>query len=141
MYLSLQHSSFHAQGSGWRNQCSLPRSRTQISHVGDTQTGVQNNGFTHTSTHLYLLGDSSNCKKFAISVKLNAGDNAAVAGWISICQCCQLLERLELRICMHITHTHKWTKWTNVRSCHIGSRPPSQRLGPHVLLLGTLGQH
>ena len=21
-------------------------------------------------------------------------------------------------------------KWTNVRSCHIGSRPPSQRLGP-----------
>ena len=23
------------------------------------------------------------------------------------------------------THTHKMDKWTNVRSCHIGSRPPS----------------
>lgn len=36
-----------------------------------------------------------------------------------------------------VTWTNK--KWTNVRSCHFWSRPPSQGWGPRALLQGNSG--
>lgn len=46
--------------------------------------------------YFYLLGHTSHCKKLPVTVKLNAGDDAAIAARVSICQGCQLSECPEL---------------------------------------------